>query len=602
MRHRAAVLKVIGFAGFALLFFLFQLRNPYFSAYFSSLYTIEEATITQWMLPSGEFEVHERIVYRMRKPFRGVFREIPPSRYVEIADVRLSVEEITPEYIEWPERTDRGFSARVWLVPFGSALRLDPRNTPRVTLNVWYRARYVFENGPSIAQVFRQFWGEWDSWASNVRGIFEFPEEVRVTEVFTHPRLQIKRKGNRYTLTASHLPPGAIAEVRFVAQPIPELPYAASNPLLTLEDIEREEAKYYSTVRKALGFSFGLFGFFVLLLILVYLFFGREPKVPYLREYEEEPPTDDPPDVVNALVKNIGGSVDEDGVAAVLLHLYHLDLIDFTEDGKAIILKVKEAPKDLPETERVFFDLLVRFAENGEFRFGDLQERFERSLAEARSFNVAFSAYRKEVGRELLRRKYLKTTGNVLAKLLGFFMVLGSLPVVSPGSSPTTVHFLPLFTVLSGATFFIGVSVLLARRDLFGRWTKEGRLFYLRWMSFARFLEEYSLIAERPPQAVILWEKYLIYATALGLGEMVLNHLRRLIPHEVWERESRHPYFYGPFVFLPSRNLARLSQVAAATVAQASSRGKGGGFGGGGFGGGAGGFGGGSGGGRGGAF
>lgn len=599
--RRGTIAKIVGFALFVFLFFLLQLRNPYISAYFSSLYTIEGATLTQRMLPSGEFEVAERITYRMRKPFRGVFREIPPSRYVEIQDVQMSVEEVPPEYIEWIYQTDRGFSARVWLVPFGSALRLDPRNTPRVTLLVRYRARYVFENGPSLAQVFRQFWGEWDSWASNVRGIFEFPEGVRILKVFTHPRLQVEKEGNRYTIVAPHLPPKAIAEVRFVAEPIPELPYAAANPFLTLEDIEREEGEYRAQVLGTLGLSFGLFGGFILLLVLIYLFFGREPLLEYHREYEQEPPSSDPPDVVNAVVKNIGGSVDEDGIASVFLDLYHLDLIDFAGDGETIVLKAQEAPQDLPESEQVFYDLLVQFAENGKFSFQDLRSKLERSLQKAKSFNTALSAYRKTVARELLRRRYLQTTGNVLAKVAALFMIFASLAIYAFALRPVMVHFLPLSTVLSGGLFFTGVGVLLARRDLFGRWTKEGRLFYLRWKNFGRFLEEYSLIAEHPPESIVLWEKYLIYATALGLGEKVLQHLRRIVPHEVWEKESRHGYFYGPVVFAPGKSFARLSTVALATVAQASS-GKGGGFGGGGFRGGAGGFGGGSGGGRGGAF
>lgn len=598
--QRVTILKIAGFSLFAFLFFLFQLHNPYISAYFSSLYTIEEATITQRMLPSGEFAVEERIVYRMRKPFRGVFREIPPSRYVEIQDVQVAVEEVPPEHIEWVYRTDQGFSVRVWLVPFGSALRLDPRNTPRVTLLVRYRARYVFENGPSLAQVFRQFWGEWDSWAWNVRGVFEFPEGVRILRVFTHPRLQVTGEGNRYVVLARHLPPKAIAEVRFVAEPLLGLPYAASNPTLTLADIEREEEAYRAEVLGTLLLSFGLFGFFLFLLLFIYLFLGREPALDYHREYEQEPPTNDPPDVVNALVKNIGGSVDDDGIASVLLDLYRLDLVDFAEDGATLVLNVQEVPRNLPETEQVFLELLIRFATNGTLRFRDLQDELERSVTRARSFNSALSLYRRTVGKELLRRRYLQTAGNILAKIVAVFMILGALVVFGVALRQTVAHLLPLCTVLSGGMFFTGVAVLFARRDLFGRWTREGRLFYLRWKSFARFLGEYSRISEHPPESVVLWEKYLVYATALGLGEKVLEHLRRLIPHEVWERESRHRYLYGPVVFVPGNNFSRLSTVAAATVAQASS-GKGGGFGGG-FRGGAGGFGGGSGGGRGGAF
>jgi len=373
------------------LFFLFQLGNPYLSAYFSSLYTIEQATIAQRMLPTGEFEVEEEIVYRMRKPFRGVFREVPPSRYVEIEDVRVTTEGVPAEYLEWEYLTPRGFSVRVWLVPFGSAFRLDPRTYPRVVLRVAYRARYVYENGPSVAQVFRQFWGEWDSWASDVRGIFELPENVTVERVYTHPALRVIREGNRFVISARHLPPKALAEVRFVVQPLPDLPYAASNPSLTLEDIKREEGFYRSEIRNALLFFLGLFGIFCVLLLLVFLRFGREPEVSYERLYEEEPPYDDPPDLVNAIVKNLGWSVDDDGIAAVLLHLYHLDLVDFAEEGKAVVLKGSTVPQNLPQTEKALFALLQRFSENGVFRFEHLKEKLERSLKEARSFNSALS-------------------------------------------------------------------------------------------------------------------------------------------------------------------------------------------------------------------
>ncbi len=191
MTGKEVLKKLIVLLLLVFVFFLFQLRNPYLSAYFSSLYTIEQATITQRMLPTGEFEVEEEIVYRMRKPFRGVFREVPPSRYVEIEDVRVLTEGVSAEYLEWEYLTPRGFSVRVWLVPFGSAFRLDPRTYPRVVLRVAYRARYVYENGPSIAQVFRQFWGEWDSWASGVRSIFEFPKNVTIERIYTHPDLQV---------------------------------------------------------------------------------------------------------------------------------------------------------------------------------------------------------------------------------------------------------------------------------------------------------------------------------------------------------------------------------------------------------------------------
>jgi hypothetical protein len=42
-----------------------------------SLCEIESAWIESKLLDTGEMEVHETIHYRMHRPFRGLFREIP---------------------------------------------------------------------------------------------------------------------------------------------------------------------------------------------------------------------------------------------------------------------------------------------------------------------------------------------------------------------------------------------------------------------------------------------------------------------------------------------------------------------------------------------
>ena len=104
--------------------------NPYFTWYFRSLYLIESARVESRLLASGEMEVHETIRYRMRKPFRGVFREIPPARYEVMEGVKLWTEDLQTQDVELTPLPRGGFSARVWLVPRGSTYRLDPRKKP----------------------------------------------------------------------------------------------------------------------------------------------------------------------------------------------------------------------------------------------------------------------------------------------------------------------------------------------------------------------------------------------------------------------------------------------------------------------------------------
>ncbi|HSV30990.1 MAG TPA: DUF2207 domain-containing protein [Atribacteraceae bacterium] len=606
MRAKKPIIRIVGVIILALLFILIQYvgGNPYFLWYFDALYQVESAVIEQRMLPDGRVEVHETIEYLMRKPFRGVFREIPPDRYVTMDNVRLWTEGIEKRSVEFLQHTDSGFAARVWLVPQGSEERLNPREESRFTLHVTYTAKQVFENGQDVAQVFRQFWGGWDAPAGEVRGIFEFPPEVKITGVYTHPTLPVERLENRFLITAQNLPPETFAEVRFLADPLPAMRYAVDNPTLSLREIAQIEAGYRAHQREAwFPWTMALLAFIVLL-ILIFWFMGKEPEIPYQGIYERELPSDDPPDFVNAMVKNMAGPVDRDGLAATLMHLYQRDVIDFQdEEGKPTIrLTNPNETKGLAQSEIQLLELLKKFSSEGVFRFDDIEHKLRNSLSEARSFNSSLSAYESLVRASVTSRHYLQQTGNYLAKFLAVLMMLVSTVVVEMALQPTTGHLLPFLTVLAGAFWFGGGGILFVRRDFFGRWTREGRKYYLKWNNFSRYLTDYSLLSEHPPESVVLWEKYLVYATALGLASQVMRHLQQLIPREVWEAQSRHGHFYGAGFYLFGAQMYGLHSTAALTITQATSKSSGGFGGRGGFGGGGGGFGGGSGGGRGGAF
>jgi hypothetical protein len=82
-----------------------------------------------------------------------------------------------------------------------------------------------------------------------VEGVFDFPPGVKVRRVYTHPQMSWERMGNRFIIRAWNFPPQTIAEVRFVTDPLPTMPYAASNPTLTLQEVEEVEAEYQNQIR-----------------------------------------------------------------------------------------------------------------------------------------------------------------------------------------------------------------------------------------------------------------------------------------------------------------------------------------------------------------
>jgi uncharacterized membrane protein YgcG len=124
-----------------------------------------------------------------------------------------------------------------------------------------------------------------------------------------------------------------------------------------------------------------------------------------------------------------------------------------------------------------------------------------------------------------------------------------------------------------------------------------------RWRAFRRFLEGFPSLTDAPALAVVIWENYLVYATALGVADRVEKNVRALIPAQ----ELPQPWPGAPsgvtgVGWIHSFNTVP-AHTAAATVSSSSggfggSFSSGGGFGGG-FSGGGGGGGGGTGGGAG---
>uniref|UniRef100_UPI0038672F4B DUF2207 family protein n=1 Tax=Methanobrevibacter sp. TaxID=66852 RepID=UPI0038672F4B len=102
------------------------------------------------------------------------------------------------------------------------------------------------------------------------------------------------------------------------------------------------------------------------------------------------------------------------------------------------------------------------------------------------------------------------------------------------------IFILGLFTNLRNGIFAIGGGIALAifsfivimlPDDIFGQWTEKGRVFYLKWKNFKEFLKDNSLINEHPPESIVVWKKYLIYGTSLGVAKSVEKAMNLHVPN-----------------------------------------------------------------------
>jgi uncharacterized membrane protein len=586
------------------LFLVVQFVTGYYGEWFtSSKYSIESARIEQTVKETGEVEVHEVIKYDMRKPFKGLYRYVPPARYVKISNVRIWVEEDKDAYVQYLKNNENEFEARVWIVPYGSTQDMEP-DGKEYTLHVSYVAKYVVENGKDCTQIFRQFWGsDWDAPVNNLTAVFNLPSSMIPTDIYTHPKAKVTQNDNIIEMSLRHLPPYAFAETRMVFKPQADMQFSVANNSLDLEGITKEENKYNQQRMLRIVIPIVVYVVILALLILVFRIFGKEPEIQYQGIYERELPTKDSPDFVNAAVVNLIGNVDNNGISAVMLDLYRKDYISFGDNqvdkkklSDVIRFKKETTGTDLSESEAYFFNFLKGYSVDNQLDFSDLKKSLKKSESKAKAFNSKYNAYQSIVKDNVKARGYFKTTGYLFALLLGILLGIGGIVLTPIMIAHPTADLQMLAAVLSGIYLLTAAVIFFLPKDVFGKWTKEGLTYYRKWINLKKFLEEFSLMSEYPPDSVIVWEEFLVYATAFGIADKVEKALKKLVPKEQWERQSNHSLMYGAYGYGLGYNIGSVRNVALQTVSKSSS-GSGGGFSGG-----AGGAGGGSGGGGGGAF
>ncbi|MFW6120031.1 MAG: DUF2207 family protein [Petrotogales bacterium] len=578
----------------ALVVFL-VVSNPYLNE--SDQYTIKSALIEQEMDENGTFHVHEIIDYEMTSNFRGLHRYVPEGRYVEISDIEIWTEGKEAQYIEYINKDRDSFEARIWLVPYQSSQQLSHNQYKNITLHVKYKAKYVLEMGSDTSQVLRKFWGEgWDSVARNITGRFIFPDTVNIEEVYMHPQGELTEKGNSYEIFIDKLSPNTFAEARFILSGKTNVANAVMNNELSLADVNKIENRYATTLVLKKVLPYVVFGIALALLIIIYIRYGREPKVSYDAEYEREIPYNDPPDVVNSIVRHFSRGVDDDGITATLMSLYKKDYIDIKGDKKKPVIEIAKVkdPSKLSATERALLEVLETGATKGIFDFKKLQKLVKKDRKLAIKFNKSMNSYKNEVTKQAKNKNYTVYKGNIYAKLVVALAVLiGGVILPIWISSPPTRMLIQHALIMIPVFWIFGAVIFLFPKVVFARRTKEGTVYHKKWMALKEFLENYSLISERPPESIVLWEDYLVYATALGIADKVEKALQKLVPEDVWLEDSRHSNMYRASSFIGAASIGSIASTAASTAYSSSSSGSGS-FGSGGVGGGSGGGGGGA--------
>lgn len=323
-----------------------------------------------------------------------------------------------------------------------------------------------------------------------------------------------------------------------------------------------------------------------LLLVFIHRKFGREKEftVPEFLSFCPAPAMK--PWAVNLLFKGDAIEFDQDGYYATLLDLHRRKVITIQEkpEGKGITITVNRSQSDEPYEQRVL-DFLQNVQENGTVDSETLQQmaveaRKDRTMERKMlSYQQQLSGVTRRSDPRLVSR-YIVDGRDHLFPLLFIGISFCAVSVMSVILYPVLSALLvPAIVLWAGMIVQSGIALAFPS-TLFGHWKDDRYKEKLEWDAFAGFLSDLALIRQYTPADISMWGEWLVYGTALGVGEKV-------------ERAMEALHISLPEAGVPMAIGIRTAFVPVLAFTAASHGGSGGGFGGGGSFGGGGGFGGG---------
>ena len=529
---------------------------------FGKTYHFPRVLIDATIEPDGTLTLRERRTFDFRGEFSTAFFTIDPTHAPVIAIEDFTVRE-GPEVIPFEQGySDRGGFQATW--------RFSARDERR-TFTISYRVRCAVDVYGDTAHLNWQFIGrDWTERTDLARVTVRVPEPSRralarqpacplPAELIEDPggyptrplrEGEVRAWGHGPLAGTVRLPdPGTVElEVRdlnpavfvegSILVPLDSVPTAAATPggpglqrILALERLQAEEANALRSRHRVMSALTNVLLFLVpALMLLLVLVAARRDRVPEVPRTLQEPPDDLHPVKLtlmwNTFHKRLGA---RDAYRAQFMHLVQVGAIRLDAEGtvsdpEEIHIRRGKEPEN--EMDRAFVDFL--FAEGDEPALSGLRSRGVRKERLTDWWEMVGEETKRSVksiakGRSRAESRWMGVVA-IAASAFGFWAWTG----FSEGFEPFGI-------VGTRAAWLLPVSVvswMAASPFLRPRPSMSMRRRIAEWGAFRRFLGTFSTLEDAPTLAVVVWERYLVYAVALGVADRVEKQVRGLIPEE----------------------------------------------------------------------
>ena len=270
------------------------------------------------------------------------------------------------------------------------------------------------------------------------------------------------------------------------------------------------------------------------LLLFIYYHYGREKKFTVTTYLSTVPNPALKPWQVNLLFKGDALDFDKDGYYATLLDLHRRKLISITPStgGNSPEIRILSTETTDSYEQRVLA-FIGRLSENNVLSTRTLETLVKNaqvnSLAEEKAL--------------LYQKNFADVTTRADTTIAYEYMVDGRdhiSPFIAIGAVFCAITFLLALILPDQSASMIPAVVLMiiaviqlviawaAPSTLFGHWKVDHYKDKLEWDAFAHFLSDLAMIRKYAPEDLPMWGDWLVYGTALGVGDKVEEAMKAL--------------------------------------------------------------------------
>ncbi|HWQ64368.1 MAG TPA: DUF2207 domain-containing protein, partial [Methanospirillum sp.] len=363
----------------------------------------------------------------------------------------------------------------------------------------------------------------------------------RVKEVFPHPAgLKVTKSGDSFVITGSALSDIPLGFELVLDRGAGDQIRGKVSDLGSVKVLEKTNAAnpWYSAILTttpyiAYAVSLILLILIPVLLLLIWYLKGREKPFIVPEHLSVVPDPSLKPWMVNLIFEGDPEEFGNEGLYATLLDMHRQKLIriDQKPDSSDLTITIlKDQSTDA--YEQTVLNTFRRIATDNVIDTGSLASMADAANSDS-SVRTALLAYQEELksltsySSSYLESHYIEDGRGYLVPLLiiPIIWLLFSIFTAIAGSNA------PLgftATILSGAAFLQGLVGMLFPATLFGRWKGDTYEEKLRWDSFRSFLSDAVLIKRYAPSDISMWGEWLVYGTALGVGDRVVSSMKDL--------------------------------------------------------------------------